>query len=142
MRVKQKRKKDPGTAVFYLVVTVLGLVLIGLSILFMTRINRTYDNYSSDANYLLYTVNRGDYIHAWLDVQNNRANGETEKKNAAYTLPYAIVDYFEAESYYTMYLNSGDMEKARQYREEMDSAYEKMGELQYIAEDIDALLSA
>jgi len=140
MRAREYRRKESRSFLFYLAVTILGLLLIGLVILFITRVNRTFYSYTAEPRELLYTLNRGDYAEAWREVQNNRAQGVTEEKNKDYVLPYAVVDYLEAESYYNVFLESGDTEEAARYREAMDKAYEAMGELQFMAGEIDGIL--
>ena len=139
MRARVNRRKEPRSFLFYLAVTILGLLLIGLIIMFITRVNRTFYSYTAEPNELLHMLNRGEYSEAWRQVGENRAQGITEKENKDYVLPYAVVDYFEAESYYSVFLESGNTEEAARYREAMDEAYETMGELQFMAEEIDGI---
>ena len=139
MRTERSGGRRLRSVLFYLGVTILGLLLTGMIILFVTRVNRTFYSYTTEPDTLLRMLNRGEYANAWREVQNNRAQGETEQKDRDYVLPYAVVDYFEAESYYNACLGSDDAEKAAQYRETMDEAYEAMGELQFLAEEIDEI---
>lgn len=139
MRGKVRRKRDGRTVLFYVAVTILGIVFLAVTTQFLARLNGPYYTYSTPPHSLLYTLNRGDYVQAWREVQDNRAMGATEKTDQEYALPYAVVDYFEAASFYNVYLESGDKEKTEQYREAMDEAYEAMGELQFMAEEIDAM---
>ena len=139
MNRRRTRPKSGRDVLFYIAVTILGLLLIGLILFFLYRLHETYHHYTVEPNNILYTLNRGDYVSAWQDVQSNRAAGKTGEKEPGYVLPYAVADYFEAASYYAVYEESGDTEKAADYREEMERAYEKMGELQFMAEEIDAL---
>ena len=138
MRVRHNKTRDPKGILFYVLATILGLLLIGLIIAFVVRLNQSYYRYVAEPNDILRTINRGDYADAWLDVQNNRAQGVTEEKDPAYRLPYAVMDYYIAASYYTVYQEEQDPEKAALYREKMETAYDSMGELQYLAEEIDA----
>lgn len=141
MRDRNRKKSELRSVLFYLSVTVLGILLIGLSILFLARVNRRGYSYTVEPNTLLRMLNRGDYAESWRDVQDNRAIGETEQKDKAYALPYAVVDYFEAASYYSVYQDSGDAGQAARYKEDMEQAYEAMGELQFMAEEIDEMFT-
>ena len=142
MRDRRNGKKDPRTALFYAAVTILVLLFIGLTIFFITRMNRSFYRYTTEPDSILYTLNHGQYPEAWRDVKENRASGETEDKDPKYVLPYAAADYFEARSYYSVYSDTGKAGKAGDFRQTMDQAYEKMGELQFLAEDIDAIFDA
>ena len=138
--IEGRRKRDPRSALFYTAVTILTLLLITLTAAFVTGINREYYRYTVKPDDLLYTLNRGDYVEAWSDVQNNRASGKNEEADPEYVLPYAVVDYYEAGSYYTVYQENGDVRKAEDFRRIMEQAYEKMGELQFLAGEIDSVL--
>lgn len=142
MNSKSSRKKDPRIALFYAAVTALALLFIGLTGFFIVRMNRGFYSYTSEPDAILRMLNRGDYAGAWREVKDNRASGQTEEKEPAYELPYAAVDYYEAKSYYNVYADNGETEKAEIFRRDMDQAYEKMGELQFLAEDIDAMFDA
>ena len=138
-RVENRGKGRGKSVLFYLAVTLLGVLLVGMTMLFLYRVNRKAYNYTTEPNTLLRMLNRGDYAQVWREVQNNRAMGETEKTDKEYILPYAATDYFEAASYYNAYRESGDEEKAAQYKAAMEKAYEDMGELQFLAEEIDEM---
>lgn len=138
-KAKTRGKREARTVLFYLVVIILGIVLTGMTMLFLYKVNRRTYSYTTEPNTLLHMLNRGEYAQVWREVQNNRALGETKEKDKDYALPYAVTDYFEAASYYNAYLENGDAEKAGQYKAAMEEAYEDMGELQFLAEEIDEM---
>ena len=141
MRTGNTRSKDPRSVLFAVAVTILGIMLAGLLILFTVRVRESFYSYTAEPNELLRSLNRGDYVNAWIDTRENRAAGITEESDPRYVLPYSVTDYFEAASYYSVYEKNGDTAKTAAYREQMDKAYAEMGELQYMAEEIDELFA-
>ncbi len=139
-RNSRSRKKDPRSVLFHTVVTILGVVFVVLTALFLYRMSDRYTRYSPEPDDILFELKRGDYVGAWEDAERNRACGITEQTDPDYALPYAVTDYYEAASYYTVYRENGDEEKAAVYRKAMDKAFTSMGELQFMAEEIDGML--
>ena len=62
------------------------------------------------------------------------------KENAELTQCYAVAEYFEAASLYKAYASNGNTDKAQKYLDVMAKAYSEMGDVSYLAEDIDARL--
>ena len=141
MRTGNVRTKDPRGVLFAVAVTILGIVLAGLIIFFVFRVKEDFYSYTIEADDLLRTLNRGDYVNAWYEAQENQGKGITAEKDPEYALPYAVTQYFEAASYHSAYEKSGEAEKTAEYRKQMDKAYSDMGELQYMAEEIDELFA-
>ena len=140
MRDKQKRKRKPRARLFHLAVTLLCLLLVILTFYFLANIRVRDDRYTYDANSILHTLDRGDYYGALENVLSNRAQGITETTDPAYLLPYAAADYYQAALYLSAYEAAGDTAQTERWQKAKDAAYEKMGELQFLAEDMDAVL--
>ena len=151
MRAKKNRPRDLRGVLFAIAATGMGIVLISMLMLFTARVRKSFYTYSAEPVDILRELNRNDYVDAWHDARENRAAGITKEKNPDYAVPYAVTDYFEAASYYSVFGKEADAEndgksgsgpesdQARVYREKMDTAREEMGELEYLAEDIDEL---
>lgn len=132
----KRNKTKKKFSLFSLAVTVLSLLLIVLVIVAVTNASPKKYDYRTEPSSLLYTLNRGRYAEALQDVANNRAMGYDEKTNADYEAPYAVCDYFEACSYYNACMKTGGAESAAVYEAKMQEAYERMGSLQMMAEEI------
>ncbi len=139
MRAKGK-KHDLSTKLFIAAAAFLCLILIGEGILFLNRIRPRDRYYTVEANTILHELNRGSYTEALYSVQSNRAAGITEKDDPDFALAYAAADYYEAASYYAAYDRNSQEDLASKYREKMEEAYQRMGELQFLAEKMNAEL--
>ena len=128
------------TRLFIAAAALLCLILIGEAIFFVTRISTKRESNTLTANAILHELNRGAYMDALYSVRYNRAAGLTEEKDPDYALAYAAADYYEAASYYLAYEKTGLSAEAEAYKTKMDAAYQRMGELQFLAEKIDAEL--
>ena len=139
---KNKTKTRKKFSLFGLAATVLSLlflILIGIGI---QRASLKRNDYKNEPSVILNDLQRGRYADALSCTAENRAMGIDEKTNANYEAPYAVCDYFEACSYRTAYLKTGDDATAAFYEAKMQEAYERMGTLQFMAEDIRKALKA
>ena len=138
---EQKRgtKSPRGALLFYVAATMLSLLFIILTVLFIARSRRAFYNYTAEADDILRELNRGRYVEAWNDVRSNRMQGVTEDKHPEYALPYAAADYYEARSLYTAYRAAGERDRAAYYKNEMEEAYDGMGKIQFLADEIDEM---
>ncbi|MBP5224126.1 MAG: hypothetical protein J6Z38_00870 [Lachnospiraceae bacterium] len=136
----KRNKKRKSFSLFGAAVTLLTLLLIGLSAFAIVKSRPDRYDYKTEPTYILSALNRGRYMDALRDVADNRAIGVDEKTNEAYAAPYAVCDYFEACSYYLAYQKTGDAENAARYEAKMQEAYARMGTLQIMAEEIRAAL--
>lgn len=137
MRAKEK-KHDLPSRLFIAAAALLCLILIGEAILFFNRISLKDGSVTLEPNTILRELNRGAYMDALYSVRYNRAAGLTEKQDPDFALPYAAADYYEAASYYTAYVRNGQDELAGRYREKMEEAHQRMGELQFLTEKMNA----
>ncbi len=133
-----KKKKDLHTGLFIAAAALLCLILIGEAILFFNRISLKEYRSTVDPDTILRELNRGAYMDALYSVRCNRAAGLTEKQEPGFALPYAAADYYEAASYYLAFERAGRSEEAKAYRAKMDEAYERMGEIRFLTEEMDA----
>ncbi len=143
--------KSSGTdKLFTVIIALLSVVLVVLSIITAVKINESHQDYITTPNDILRTVKNGYYPDALEEMHDNIALGETETKNPEYALPYALSDYYEAQSLYTAYSKAAklteDAEKANEldaaaarYQQEMESARKRTGELEFMTQDIDSV---
>ena len=154
--MKNNRRKAAGAAaapkgkdrLFKLIIAMLAVILVIMAIITIARINASYSDYVSTPNELLRTIKNGYYADAVREMHDNIAQGETIAKDPDYAVPYALLDYFEAESLYTGYVRAAEKEtdpvkaaeliaKADEFKAGMEDAKTGMGELAFMAEDID-----
>ena len=153
---KKTTKQVSGRAeegAFKVLTAVLAVALVVMIIVTVVKINTSYSDYTFTSNDILRSVNNGYYPDALMEMYDNIALGKTVEKNEGFRVPYALLDYYEAESCYLGYTKAadqaaaaGDKEyeetlrmKASEYQAEMEAAKDGMGELDFMTEDIDAL---
>lgn len=153
---KRTTKQGSGRAeerAFKVLTAILAVVLVVMIIVTVVKINTSYSDYTSTPNDILMSVNNGHYPDALMEMYDNIALGETIEKDEGFRAPYAILNYYEAESCYLGYTKAADQAaaagdkgyaealrvKASEYQAEMDAAKDGMGELDFMTEDIDAL---
>ncbi len=152
---KKSRIKKAGAAgstasdkLFRVIIILLAIILVFMVGIAMAKINNSFSDYTSTPNDLLRTIKNGYYSDAVNEMYDNIALGETVEKNADYAVPYALLEYYEAESMYTGYVRAAEqtsdsaeaaglMAKADEYKAAMDTARSGMGELSFMTDEID-----
>ena len=154
--MKNNKRKAAGDAaaakgkdrLFRLIIALLAVILVIMAIITIARINASYSDYVSTPNELLRSIKNRYYADAVREMHDNIALGETADKDEDYAVPYALLDYFEAESVYTGYVKAAEketdpakaaelMERAGEFKAGMEAAKAGMGDLAFMAEDID-----
>ena len=144
--MKKNRKRAGSTAqtsgsrMFRIAVTILGLILIAMIILTIVRVSEPFYYYDYEADDLLRSMKNGYYEDVLWEVKSTRSLGNTSNADPDMAVPYALVDYYEAETYYIGHMKAGDEAGAALYRGRMDEAYEKLGEFTFLSEEIDKYL--
>lgn len=121
-----------------------NFIIIILSIIFFTLVivlckevfNRSH--YTTDANSFYYDINDGRYAEMVISAEENRAMGVRETKELKPC--YAVADYFEAASYYKVYIENDKKEVADKYLKTMTACRKDMDDFEYAADDIDEKL--
>ncbi len=133
-----KRQKTTGKrfSLFGLLVTLLSFLLVALLVTAAVRSRPRSYEYKAEPSAILYDLQKGRYVSALDSVRGNRAMGIDETVNADYAAPYEACDYFEACSYYEACRRTGDAAGASVYEAKMNAAYENMGTLQFMAQEI------
>ena len=156
-RIKTQRPggRMPSTGsdrLFKALIIILAIILVILLMILAYGLRQSHYVYTSSPNELLMSIRNSRYDTALTDMKYNIANGETVSKNADYALPYALLDYYEAESLYVGYskaaANATDEaekadlnEKASAYLAQMEDARSRAGELEFMTEDIDIVFN-
>lgn len=117
-----KSKFDP----FYLAVAVLALIIVICAVFTLVELLSNSDNYHTEPDDLIYDAKYGHFDYLIDYSYTNKAKGYDGDK---YKTAYAIVDYLEAGISYNAYIKTGDEEAAKPFKEQMDKAYNDMGEL-------------
>ena len=122
-----------------------NIILIVLSALFVLAtlqvgieiadIDNYYENNSSS---FWWEYESGQYAGAVRDRYENFCNGV--KKTDELAQCYAVSEYFEAASLYKTAVHTGKADKATEYKATMQDAYSRMGDVSYLAEDINEKL--
>ena len=154
MGTKRKRINktgQPGDRLFKVLLILLSLVLVVILMITGTKINRESYRYYSKPNELLWTIRNGNYPDALTSMYDNIAQGETPEKNAEYTAPYAILEYYEAASLLKAYTNADSGADpvrgaelalaAERCKTDMEDARNRMGDLNFFAAEIDAIFN-
>lgn len=152
MKKNSKLTTAPGRSgdrLFRLIIVLLALILVILVVATVVRINNSFSYYVTEPNDLLRAIKNGYYTDAVSEMYDNIALGETVEKNEDYRISYALINYYEAESCYAAYERAsvqasgpeaGELkEKAAEYLAKMDAARADMGELEFMAADIDKI---
>ena len=152
---KKSRIKKAGAAgstasdkLFRVVIILLAVILVFMVSITIAKIKTGFSDYTSTPNDLLRTIKNGYYSDAVNEMYDNIALGETVEKNSDYAVPYALLEYYEAESMYTGYVRAAEqtsdsaeaaglMAKADEYKAAMETARSGMGELAFMTEEID-----
>lgn len=144
-----------GEGAFKALIAVLAVILVIMAIVTVVKINTSFSDYVSTPNDILRSVNNGYYPDAMMEMYDNIALGYTAESDVGYAAPYAILEYYEAQSFYVGYTKAAEQaaaagdkaleaelkDKAAGYLADMDAAGSGMGELSFIAEDVDGLFS-
>ncbi len=124
---------------FTVAVAVLAILIAILAIVAFSKIFSGYSEYTNGPDTILNAVKRHDYDSAVGSALHDRALG---KDGEDYKVPYAAVDYLNAEILYVAYEAADDNARAADCKAEMDTARAAMGEVaKTIATEIDAMLS-
>ena len=137
---------------FGAIIIILAIILVIMLMALGAKIKYSHEVYISDPDSVLYTIKNGRFQDALEDKIYNETAGATVEKDKDYEIPYALVDYYEAESYYTAYSKAAEntadpAEKARledraaSFREKMEAAAGSLGDLAFMTEDIDAVFN-
>ena len=140
-----------GDRLFKVFLILLSLVLVVMIMITGSKIYRESYSYYSKPNELLWTIRNGNYPDAVTSMYDNIAQGETPEKNAEYTVPYAILEYYEAASLLKAYANADSaadpvrgaelVSAAERCRADMEDARSRMGDLEFFAAEIDAIFN-
>ena len=133
---------------FSAVIVILAVILVILLIAFGARLKNAHYSYTSTPDEMMYSIRNGNYINGVQDMRHNISQGETADRDEDYAVPYALLDYYVAESYYVGYSKAAEgaadpSEKVRlsdvaaSWLEKMEAAGDEMGDLAFIKEDID-----
>lgn len=125
--------KEPRRLILDIVIVILTLAVLFSLYYAISSFREAYeDGYSVDTYY--YRIEEGRYAelvelyYAETDRQDPKDSGKEEC--------YAVARYYEAASYYKMYLENGDTEKAEEQRQRMEEIAGEMGELSGEQENI------
>ena len=133
--VKQSSVKELVTSIILVVLSislVIAIITLGAE---LSDINRTYEK---DSNSFWWEYDSGRYADSIKSRYENIYRGV--KETTELTQCYAVSEYFEAASLYKAAVHVGKEDKAAEYLEAMAEAYTKMGDVSYLAEDIDTRL--
>ena len=121
------------------IVLVLLSITLVIGLITMCSELRYLNNHREQAaNTFWWNYDSGRYVDNIKYMYENKINNV--KENAELTQCYAVAEYFEAASLYKAYASNGNTDKAQKYLDVMAKAYSEMGDVSYLAEDIDARL--
>lgn len=121
-----------------IVLVLLSITLVIGVITLCSELRYINSHREQDANSFWWNYDSGRYVDNIKYMYENKINDVRE--NTELTQCYAVAEYFEAASLYKAYVIKGNADKAQKYLEVMAKAYSEMGDVSYLAEDIDAKL--
>ena len=133
--VKQNSTKD---LVANIILAILSVTLVIAFIALVGEMNDIDRHYEKDANSFWWAYESGRYADSIRDRYENQYNDV--KETAELTQCYAVSEYFEAASLYKAAVVTGKTDKAQEYLAVMEEALEEMGDVSYLAEDINQKL--
>lgn len=126
--------KDKKTILFYAIVVALcAFLVINFFRLCSDVFYTSYDYNYSERDYI-YRFKEGNYDDTISIFYEEMVQGKYDRENEM----QAVTQYFIAASYYRVY--EDQEEKRIAYEKEMEDAKGHMGELSYMADDIDRIL--
>lgn len=119
--------------VMNIAIILLSIIVVMLCITFIQSYKRqNYRYYSTEDSYLYYI---GEKKYYELARQIGRVN-LPDKPSDTLLECIAVVNYYKDASIYKMYKEIGSIEKAQKHYSQMEENLEQMGELSYVAEEI------
>lgn len=119
----------------------IGFLSFMLVVMFLYVISSFYqagEIYTHSEDSLLGNIERGQYGNLVSNVYDNEICNVKVTANMAEC--YAVAHYFEAASFYKVYLQNGYTEKAEEKKKIMEEQKQFMGDLAYTVEEIDEKL--
>ena len=124
---------NPVNVTLDIIIGILCVMLVG-AVAFAIHSFRENDSYSYSECSFYYRLEEESYGQMVEMYYCNEAAGV--KAGEDMREYYGVAKYFEAASYYKIYRESGDSEKARGYQEKMEQALQEMGELRFVGDMI------
>lgn len=122
-------------------IMLLDIAIIATVLILIIGVWRLAENisYEMNAGYsissLADSVEREHYADLVYMCNQNYGNNEKKKEYQEF---YALSDYYQAASWYKVYLNTGDKKRAAVQKEKMDAAELKLGRLSATKSRVDA----
>lgn len=124
--------------IFTIIIGVLCVVLVITTLVVGSEFIEDMENHTYTENDFLYCIRSEDYYRMTEYMYINEINGA--KVTEGMEECYAVAGYFEAASMYKAYAAVGKNAEAEEKEQVMEAQKEKMGELSYVAENIDDYL--
>ena len=141
--IRPEKKSGVRDTILNIVIVILTFILFITAAIFVNktkpRVGTLYGPEPADR--LIIMLERGRYTELVQERYSNEMLGETLQKSSAYAVPYAAADYYEAAIDYNGYIKAGDTAGAAGFKKTMDSSRAALGEYEYVADDIDALIT-
>ena len=121
-----------------IVLVILSILLVIAFITLVAELTGIDNYYERKASSFWWDYDNGRYVDSIQSRYENTYNGVKETDELKQC--YAVAEYFEAASLYKASVHTGKEDKAMKHLETMAKAYSEMGDVSYLAEDIDAKL--
>ena len=120
------------------IIVFLCLIFVIVSGVFISQMVDYNRSYHPDESSFLYACQEQDYVRMVNMMHRNLAAGV--KSSDTMEECYAVAEYYEAATYYRAYFIAGNHDKAMKKKQIMDEKAALMGDLFYVAEDINKKL--
>ena len=98
-------------------------------------------SYTNSPIGLIYDIQRQEYGNMHSAAIGKLANGANRDENSINSEVYAINDYIEASFMYKIYKESGNAAAMERCEQVIDDSKEKIGDLSFVLDEIDAKLN-
>ena len=136
----KKAPKNKGKRVLAVLLGIIWGILVVITVYDVVEIYSYNPFYVSGADYTAKKVVAKDYGSIYYTIHSDVTQDFDFESRPEYNELKAIHDYLEAGAQYRMFAEDGQTEKAARYKERMDEAKTRLGELDFTAKDMDKML--
>ncbi len=129
---------DVRNVITNIVIVILGILLTVFTITFLSELLSYKPAYETKAKNMYSEIKYGSYYNLPEEVRQNRILNIRE--TAELKECYAVADYLVGASLYRAYSENNEIELAEKYETIMNDSQKDLGDLSYIAEEINQKL--
>lgn len=134
----KKQMSDWKLLVLNIIIIILAIVMVHVLWAVGDEAIYCFANYKNEEKRFIYALESENYDYIVSMYHDNVVNGYGDKKDLQES--HSVAKYFEAAFFYKVYVDAGEAERAELQRTAMDEAAGQMGDLAFMAGQIDEKL--